>query len=362
MYKNMKTNLPKEVMPFPGFPFTGCSESFLHHTQIQEYLVNFANHYSIEKHIKFDRKVIEVRPEVDQGHVKWIVKIMDVNSKQINTRKFDSVMVCIGNYSKPHVPEIPGINSFSGEIIHSHYYDDNTPYKDKTVVCLGRGPSGIDMSLEISKVAKKVYLSHNKQKLVSPLPSNMVQVSGIDSIDDTEIRLKDELVINADVIILCTGYNFNYSFLHPDCKVLISNHRVTPLYKHLINIEHPTLCLCGILLVICPFPMFDIQIRFFLQHLEKQINLPSKEDMYKDQELDLKKRRELGLEERHAHLMGPRQWIYHDELAHLGNFEHMVPEVVRDIYNYVHETRVKDVINYKKLKYVVNDDGTFSVI
>ena len=34
MYKSLKTNLPKEVMAFPDFPFPSDeTESFLHHTQ-----------------------------------------------------------------------------------------------------------------------------------------------------------------------------------------------------------------------------------------------------------------------------------------------------------------------------------------
>ena len=34
MYKSLKTNLPKEVMAFPDFPFSSDeTESFLHHTQ-----------------------------------------------------------------------------------------------------------------------------------------------------------------------------------------------------------------------------------------------------------------------------------------------------------------------------------------
>ena len=34
MYKSLKTNLPKEVMAFPDFPFPSEeTESFLHHTQ-----------------------------------------------------------------------------------------------------------------------------------------------------------------------------------------------------------------------------------------------------------------------------------------------------------------------------------------
>ena len=35
MYKSLKTNLPKEVMAFPDFPFPSeMKQSFLHHTEV----------------------------------------------------------------------------------------------------------------------------------------------------------------------------------------------------------------------------------------------------------------------------------------------------------------------------------------
>ena len=35
MYKSLKTNLPKEAMAFPDFPFEDTKESFLHHSAIK---------------------------------------------------------------------------------------------------------------------------------------------------------------------------------------------------------------------------------------------------------------------------------------------------------------------------------------
>jgi cation diffusion facilitator CzcD-associated flavoprotein CzcO len=38
MYQNLKTNLPKEVMAFPDFPFKSTDQSFLHHSEVRQYL------------------------------------------------------------------------------------------------------------------------------------------------------------------------------------------------------------------------------------------------------------------------------------------------------------------------------------
>jgi len=40
--------------------------------------------------------------------------------------------------------------------IHSHDYRDSSVFKDKNTVVIGCGPSGLDISFDIAKVAEKV--------------------------------------------------------------------------------------------------------------------------------------------------------------------------------------------------------------
>lgn len=40
--------------------------------------------------------------------------------------------------------------------IHSHDYRDSSIFKDKSTVVIGCGPSGLDISFDIAKVAEKV--------------------------------------------------------------------------------------------------------------------------------------------------------------------------------------------------------------
>jgi cation diffusion facilitator CzcD-associated flavoprotein CzcO len=38
------------------------------------------------------------------------------------TETFDSVVVCSGHYSDPHIPDLEGADVFEGEVDHSHNY------------------------------------------------------------------------------------------------------------------------------------------------------------------------------------------------------------------------------------------------
>lgn len=48
------------------------------------------------------------------------------------------------------------MEKFCGMKIHSHDYRDSSVFKNKSTVVIGCGPSGLDISFDIAKVADKV--------------------------------------------------------------------------------------------------------------------------------------------------------------------------------------------------------------
>lgn len=213
----------------------------------------------------------------------------------------------------------------------------------------------------MTSVSLQVFISHNKELLASSLPDNTSQVPGIASIQNSSLTFNNGQVEHVDSIVLCTGYTINFPFLHEDCSIRVNDNRVTPLYKHFINIEHPTMGIWGIPFIICPFPFFDSEVLMFLTFLEGKCSLPTKDEMYRDEEEEFLGRRNAGLPVRFSHRMGPLQWTYQDELFKIGGIPGTnVPHVIRNLYDYVHETRVKDLMHYKDLSYVIRGN-TFSL-
>lgn len=67
-------------------------------------------------------------------------------------------MICNGHYSVPFIPKLPGQDLFGGKQLHSHDYRAPDPFTGLNVLIIGAGPSGMDLTLHISQVAKKVSL------------------------------------------------------------------------------------------------------------------------------------------------------------------------------------------------------------
>lgn len=126
---------------------------------------------------------------------------------------------------------------------------------------IGAGPSGMDLANEISKLAKRVTLSHHQ----NPEPQT-VFASNVDMRPDVE-RLTENGVVFIDgtqkdysVIVYCTGYKYTFPFLSIDCGISVDENYVQPLFKHCININYPTMALIGIPYYVCASQMCDLQV------------------------------------------------------------------------------------------------------
>lgn len=353
MYKSLKTNLPKEVMAFPDFPFPASKESFLHHTEVLAYLESYADHFDLKKFIHYNTTV----KHVVHSNKEWNVTVENLETGKLTTLKFEAVVVCNGHYSVPRIPDLPGLESFGGMIMHSHDYRTPEPFKNKTVAVLGAAASGSDIAIDICDWARKVYLCHNTPTLPSKFSDNLEQRKGIKKVVGSHhVQLMDgTLIEDVDVIFMCTGYHYSFPFLDQSCQVNINNRVISPLFKHMIHINFPSLCFIGIPIQICPFPQFDLQVQLFVKSICGEWTVPSKEDMNQDTIEEMKTKSNLGIAERHFHKMGSSQWDYNRALCQLANLKE-IPRVVETLYTDLWAHRRQNLTTYKQDSFEIHGD------
>ncbi|KAG9483212.1 dimethylaniline monooxygenase [N-oxide-forming] 2-like isoform X2 [Eleutherodactylus coqui] len=160
IYKSVFTNTSKEMMGYSDFPMPEDFPVFLHHSRILEYLHLYAEHFSLYKYITFQTKVCSVKQHPDFAKTgKWNIQIEHKGNRKMDI--FDAVIVCNGHYNEPYLPSdcFAGLENFKGRHIHSRSYKTYEEYRGKTVVVVGTGNSAGDISVELSHIAKQVYLS-----------------------------------------------------------------------------------------------------------------------------------------------------------------------------------------------------------
>ncbi|NXI49250.1 FMO4 monooxygenase, partial [Chloroceryle aenea] len=185
VYRSVITNTSKEMSCFSDFPCPEDFPNYLPHSLLLEYFRMYAQHFHLLQHIHFKTTVLSVRKRPDfttSGQWEVVTETSGVRESHI----FDAVMVCTGHYQDPYLPlaSFPGIDTrFKGQYLHSQEYKDMEAFKGKRVLVVGIGNTGGDLSVELSRVAAKVFLSTRSNTWVFSrvsdhgFPSDMVNTT-----------------------------------------------------------------------------------------------------------------------------------------------------------------------------------------
>ncbi|KAG8545713.1 hypothetical protein GDO81_020447 [Engystomops pustulosus] len=384
MYRDLMTNLPKELMEFPDFHFDPSLPSFIHHSEVLKYLEEYTDKFSIRSHIRFNTCVVSVYPvDVSKERVSWWV-VSTTHGEEV-LEKFDAVMVCVGHYSHPYIPDIEGMKNFQGQVLHSHFYRFPEVFSSRSVVLLGSGPSGVDIAMELSAHAKHVILSNRGPPLNWSPPENVSVAPPIVRAAHNELIFENGTKVEADTLIFCTGYKYHYPFFLP--RTGISNGHVMerkdvldwgfldgedienpdqgkghlpPLYKCLIHARYPTLGFIGACKIVIPFPFAHCQAQFFLEVLEGKCPLPPTEQMLSESRKELVEHRRAGLPLKYLYRLGDYQWEYAQWLADTANFEPLAP-VLAKLFESTRDSRNSNLLMFRNLNYKILDNEEFEV-
>ncbi|GFQ89021.1 dimethylaniline monooxygenase 5 [Trichonephila clavata] len=150
----------KEMLAFSDFPPPKSFPNYLHHTKMLEYLHLYAEQFNLLQNIEYECEVVRVVPAKDyENSGKWLLKIVNPMSGKETEQEFDGVMICTGRLSHPFIPTVPSIKNFKGKIMHSQALKVTTEFENLRVLIVGHGNSAMDAAVDISTLAKEVYLS-----------------------------------------------------------------------------------------------------------------------------------------------------------------------------------------------------------
>jgi dimethylaniline monooxygenase (N-oxide forming) len=156
-YRSLRTNTSKQTMAFSDYPMPQELPDYPVRADVERYLIDYANHFGVPQHIRFGITVEQVTPA---GNNRWRVRFSAQGTSR--EEEFDAVLVCSGVFRHPLMPELPGAESFTGTVMHSRAYAEPGQFAGRNVAVVGVGSSGTDIAVEVSHVARRVWLSSRK--------------------------------------------------------------------------------------------------------------------------------------------------------------------------------------------------------
>ena len=330
MYRDLVTNLPKEIMAFFDFPFKPEASSFVSHREVLSYLYEYAYYHQLMEHVRCNKRVVRIWP-VDKDsttdcdgcgeELAWMVETFDEFHRGHTTiHRFDAVIVANGHYNDPFVPQIPGLEHFPGRIMHSIAFEDGGDFRGKHVLVLGAKASGTDIAMILKSFASAVTVCDRG------IPEDLMTISGKDdrvdwrppaasiSIEGHIVLADDSIVREVDVIMFCTGYRYSFPFIDSAFQkkfqlVHPSGRAVQHLHRHCFFKPCPSLSFVGLPYSVVPFPLAELQSRWIAAVFAGLCDVP---------EFNEKESSPDGMTTMEHpssyHLFGPKQWEYCDFL------------------------------------------------
>jgi dimethylaniline monooxygenase (N-oxide forming) len=148
-YASLRTNVSRPRMQYPSFPMPSSYADFPGHRDMAAYLDAYAEGFGLRELIRFRASVERLEPDPSGG---WCLTLDDGS-----VRKYRAVVVAIGLFWCPKVPDYPGV--FSRAMIHSHEYRRPEPFRARRVLVVGAGQSAAEIAVEVSHVASQTFIS-----------------------------------------------------------------------------------------------------------------------------------------------------------------------------------------------------------
>lgn len=119
-------------MPYRSHPYPTDTPDAPAYDEIHRYLLAYAKRYA--EHIQLGRYVQRVRHNTSHGKrwlVDWTPAWGRAGSGTVHTDTFDFVVVANGSDSRPYVPYVEGLWTWTGEMLHSRWYRRAEDFRGK---------------------------------------------------------------------------------------------------------------------------------------------------------------------------------------------------------------------------------------
>ncbi|KAI8719972.1 hypothetical protein NCS52_00441200 [Fusarium sp. LHS14.1] len=145
------------------------SNHYIYQPEILEYLRHVVQRHDLRKHMRFNTEMEKASWDDDKNL--WVISCS--GGLVIHARY---LVNCLGLLSKPNYPDIQGISSFAGDLIHTAKWDHTVELEGKTVGIIGNGSTGVQVMTAIApKVGRLVSFQRHPQYSVpsgqGPIPT-----------------------------------------------------------------------------------------------------------------------------------------------------------------------------------------------
>lgn len=136
--------------------------------EIAEYLEQVVDRGGLRERIEFGTRLVGIRWDEEAGA--WDATTVSADGSE-QTRRFSAVVSGLGLLDRPHVPEFPGADLFTGTAMHSQEWDHGVDLAGKRVAVIGTGASAYQIVPAIVDEVSSLTVFQRSAPWMLPAPN-----------------------------------------------------------------------------------------------------------------------------------------------------------------------------------------------
>ncbi|MGV0838243.1 flavin-containing monooxygenase [Mycolicibacterium thermoresistibile] len=161
-YPGAACDVPSALYSFSSLPNPDWPQIFAPQEAILQYLNAVADQFELRPHLRFDTTLTDAR--WDEASSRWTV----ATTSGVYVARV--LVVAIGSLHTPMKPDIPGLDSFAGKIIHTAEWPDGYLGAGERVAVVGTGASSIQVVPQLQRNAMSVSVFQRTPSWILPKP------------------------------------------------------------------------------------------------------------------------------------------------------------------------------------------------
>jgi monooxygenase len=169
-YPGIRSDSDLHTFGYAFKPWT-AEESIADGDAIRDYIQETAEENGIDAHIRFGRKA--VRAEWSSERALWTVEVEHADTGETSEMTAGWLFSASGyyRYDEGFTPELPGLDSFGGRVVHPQLWPEDLDYAGKRVVVIGSGATAVTLIPAMAEETAHITMLQRSPSYILPLPS-----------------------------------------------------------------------------------------------------------------------------------------------------------------------------------------------
>ena len=160
-YPGIAVDIPSTTYSYWFEPNPTWSRLFAPGGEVKQYAADVAEKYDVRRHMRFNTTVEGA--QWDEDAEVWRVAL--AGGESLATR---FLITATGFLSQPRMPDIPGIGSFEGKVVHTTAWDHDYSYEGRRIAVIGTGASAVQVIPELAEQAGELTVYQRTATHVLP--------------------------------------------------------------------------------------------------------------------------------------------------------------------------------------------------